>query len=339
MKMISLIVMLSLMATSPPDGAPLDSLTGLLRSLNTPTLPHIERVVADVEEEIFADESGEVPILLYHRIKESQEAYDSAPETFRKNLKTLYDAGFVLVDLMDYLAGVVDIPAGKHPVVITFDDGDRTQFNFLTDSDGQPLIDPDCAVGILYSFYLQHPEFGFEATFFLNGQVPFGQAEWAETKLDFIRRHGLTLGNHTIGHQNLSELASSEAVQAVVMDNETYFKTHYGVDLSPLLAVPFGVYPTELSSLEAVGYPAFKVGWRPERSVFDRAFDPLRINRVQNGEAPYQFDHWVEVWARDPDRLFTSDGDPGRITVPEDRVEILDPTWLDTLELVISEVK
>ena len=58
----------------------------------------------------------------------------------------------------------INLPRGASPVVFTFDDATEGQFRYL-EKDGKPVIDPDCAVGILEEFSRKHPDFGFEATF------------------------------------------------------------------------------------------------------------------------------------------------------------------------------
>ena len=49
------------------------------------------------------------------------------------------------------------------PVILTFDDALRGQFNYTADG----KIDPDCAVGILDDFHAQHPDWPLKGTFFV----------------------------------------------------------------------------------------------------------------------------------------------------------------------------
>ena len=208
MKIVNLIVLWILMGSSGMiDGEVMD-VDSLHDWVNTPAMPEIEIQETLAEETGDYNEMGQVPILVYHRIKTSQQDYDISAENFRSNLQKLYDHDFVLTDLVDYLNGIVEVPKGKHPVVITFDDGTMSQFNMIESSEGDYLIDPDSAMGILYEFYLKHPDFGFEATFFLNGHAPFGQKELAETKIEFMQKFGLRIGNHTMNHVNFSLMNS-----------------------------------------------------------------------------------------------------------------------------------
>lgn len=332
MRLVPLILLLMIGVHPGPVDGPVDLKT-LSDTLTAVALPEVSQTV-QAEPEIHANELGEVPILMYHRIKEGVDSYDTAPDTFRSDLERLHEAGFVLIDLEDYLNGIVAVPAGKHPVAITFDDGSQSQFNLIEAADGEVRIDPDCAVGILYSFFLQHPDFGFEATFFVNGGVPFGQADLAERKLEFIRRYGLTLANHTLRHENLAQLETPMAILSTVEGNETAYSDRYGVTLAPLLAIPFGSYPSDMTALGILDYPAFKVGWKPERSVFDKGFDRLRIHRVQSGSDTFQFGYWMDWFEEHPESLYTSDGNPKTLSVPEAQRGDIAPQWTEKLEII-----
>ncbi len=299
--------------------------------IESPVLPPKEVEI----EEPAGNEMGLVPVFLYHRIKESDNAYDISGEDFRKNLEKLHENDFVMMNLEEYLRGEVRIAEGKHPFVLTFDDGDITQFNLLADG----TIDPMSAVGILYDFYQSHPDFGFEAAFFLNAGVPFGQEDFLEEKFGFIEEHGLILGNHTYRHLAFDTL-SKEGILEAVHRNKTYYEETYGITLRDILALPYGIYPGDFSVMETLAYPSLKVGWKPEVSVFSTDFDPLRINRVQNGQEDFQFEYWLQDLIDHPHKVFTSDGDPGAITLRQGDLEKLRPDLIGDKRIqVIKEVE
>lgn len=327
--------MMLLQGTANPEVLTLDQMN---QWINAVELPQIE-ISEIIEEEIYMNELGEVPIILYHRIIESDDAYDTSPDEFLLNIEKLYRNDFVLVDLVDYLEGIVDIPRGKHPVVITFDDGAISQFKLIKEDDGSYLIDDQSAVGILYDFYLKHLDFGFEATFFLNGNIPFGQNDLAQDKLDFLINSGLTIGNHTLQHINFTKMSSNDEVIKSVYDNESYYLDKYNVELDKILAVPFGVYPNDFVSIEQLGYYTFKVGWKPEVSVFSSSFNPLKINRVQNGFEDFQFDYWIDHLISHPEKVYTSDGEADKITVPKGLEGQIDTERFMNYEIIINEVE
>jgi len=310
---------------------PLEDFLQSYQTLEVPEIPPKETVV----KEPVGNEMGLVPVFLYHRIKESDNGYDISSEDFRKNLEKLYENDFVMVNFEAYLKGEIAVPEGKHPFVLTFDDGDISQFRILEDG----TIDPTSAVGVLYDYYQSHPDFGFEVAFFLNAGVPFGQKEFLEEKLEFTRTHGLILANHTYHHLAFDTLSREEILEAVVK-NKDYYEKEYGVELRDILALPYGIYPRDFEVMETLGIPSLKVGWKPEVSVFSKEFDPLRINRVQNGEGNFQFEYWMDDLIGNPGKIFTSDGDPDRITLFEKDYDRLRTDFVQGKEIqIIKEVE
>jgi hypothetical protein len=80
--------------------------------------------------EVGANELGEVPVLMYHKVLDSGGSeYDLTPEQFRGELQYLYDTGYRPIRTIDLVRGEIDIPAGTSPVVLTFDDSTREQFS------------------------------------------------------------------------------------------------------------------------------------------------------------------------------------------------------------------
>ena len=150
-----------------PDAMTLNQMNHWINGSELPVIKIKEIIENEPLEDIYMNELGEVPIMLYHRIVESDQDYDTSPDEFQMNIEKLYANDFVLIDLLDYLEGIIDIPKGKHPVVITFDDGATSQFRLIEENDGNYLLDNKSAVGILYNFYLEHPDFGFEVYYFI----------------------------------------------------------------------------------------------------------------------------------------------------------------------------
>lgn len=71
-----------------------------------------------------------------------------------------------MIRLNDYINGIVDVELGKSPIVLTFDDGLENNIKVTgLDSDGNIIIDPNSAVGILEEFKKKYPDFNVTATF------------------------------------------------------------------------------------------------------------------------------------------------------------------------------
>jgi hypothetical protein len=75
-----------------------------------------------------ANELGRVMILEYHKIDTPEARWTRTPENFRRDLQRLWDRGYRLVALNDYVDGKIALPAGTTPLILTFDDSSPGQF-------------------------------------------------------------------------------------------------------------------------------------------------------------------------------------------------------------------
>lgn len=285
------------------------------------------------------NEAGRVLILEYHEIGDREGDWERHYDNFRKDLERLYRAGFRLVPLQDVLQRRINLPRGTSPVVITFDDADAGQFRYIL-KDGAPVIDPNCAVGILEEFARAHPDFGKAATFYVYlAAAPFRQQAYVADKLRFLVGNGYEIGNHTFGHADLSKLTPDairdelaklvKAVQAVAP----------GCPVESL-ALPYGGYPRDRSALlegidEGVQYRnrgVLLVGAEPAPSPYSATFKPLAIPRVQARAS--ELDKWLTYLESHPLDRYVSDGDPNAVTVPEQLVGKIDAASLGGAKLV-----
>lgn len=70
-----------------------------------------------------ADELVAVPVLMYHQLLARPAGdYDQTPAQFRGQLQQLYAHHFQTITAAALAAGLVDLPAGTSPMVLTFDD-------------------------------------------------------------------------------------------------------------------------------------------------------------------------------------------------------------------------
>lgn len=105
-------------------------------------------------------------ILAYHRIGEPEGRWQRTPANFRTDLERLLADGYFPVNLRDLVEGRLSmVPAGKRPVVLTFDDSTIGQFRILPDG----TVHPHSAVGILKAFHEAHPaDWPLRATFWAS---------------------------------------------------------------------------------------------------------------------------------------------------------------------------
>lgn len=294
-------------------------------------------------KEYKVDESGNVPIMMYHSIANlkdentdyvggnvDSEGYTRTAESFRRDLDFYYHEGYRIVRLKDYTNGNIDVPLGKSPLILTFDDGyaDNIKVEGI-DENGEIIIDKNSAVGILEEYKKKYPDFHITATFFVSDGL-FQQQEYNEQILQFLVEHGYDIGNHTLTHDDLESLDSTKVQKEVGLmyqKLDTILKGKY----VPIVALPFGspysmddsVFPYILSG----NYDGFKyetdatlrVGWEAEYSPFHKNFDKRYLKRIRaydhNGS---DFDIEMNFEMLKQNR-YISDGDIETVVIPSDK--------------------
>lgn len=310
------------------------------------------------KEKLKADninEIGKIPIMMYHGIREKtststgtiggnvdKDGYNRTPEAFRKDLEFYYENGYQMIRLEDYINGKINTEYGKSPIVLTFDDGNEDNIKVQgLDENGNIIIDPNSAVGILEEFKKNHPKTKVTATFFVNGGL-FNQSQYNEKILNFLVDNGYDVGNHTQYHLDIKK-STPDKVQkeiAYVYDElERIIPNKY----VKIIALPFGSpYSKENENFKYVlsatynektyeTAAALRVGWEPEVSPFDKKFDKTFLKRCRaydnNGQ---EFDIEMVFKILENNR-YISDGNENTIVISEkDKDKVADTT----LELI-----
>ncbi|MFC9999918.1 polysaccharide deacetylase family protein [Nocardia sp. NPDC127526] len=278
--------------------------------------------------EIAANELGLVPVLMYHQLSPHPAGdYDQTPEEFRDELERLYREGYRPVTAAQYISGRIDLPAGTHPVVLTFDDSTRSQLAF-TDSGA---VDPNCAAGILAEFAARYPDFNPKATFYINNE-PFGGDPRA---LPWLVAQGHEIGAHTANHANLAGLDADGVQRELVENIRAITAAAPGITVRTL-ALPLGVQPrdrglTTAGSWDGTSYAfdaVMLVGSNPAPAPYGPV-DPAGVPRIRSGHDTVPFDsaYWLDRLAANPADRYTSDGDPLRISFPQRLTGDLAPRW------------
>jgi peptidoglycan/xylan/chitin deacetylase (PgdA/CDA1 family) len=273
-----------------------------------------------------ANEMGKVLVLEYHRIGYPEQRYQRTPDNLRADLQRLYEGGYVPVNFIDLIRGLPDVPAGKKPIVLTFDDSDVTQFRVLEDY----TVDADSAVGIILNFHSQHPaEWPTRATFFILGNdnanyySVFGQSEWAKAKAQLLTNLGMEIGSHTVSHADLSVATAERIYWELAVSQHVIEELVPGYKVQSL-SVPFGGFPWTLEFLKAgqwgdfdYTYAGNAAAWGgPSISPFDSAFEPYHVSRME--VTATSLDHWLTYFEQNPHEYYVSDGDPSRVTFPQE---------------------
>lgn len=296
------------------------------------------------------NELGWVLVLEYHLILPGEDnIYNRTPNSFRADLEWLHRNDYYPIRFRDLTAGTIDIPAGKSPVVLTFDDSDISQFRMLEDGS----VDPETAMGILLDFAEEHPDFPPVAVFFplLDVDAPqrilFGQPEYADQKLKMIVALGGEVGSHTVSHERL-DLVSEARIRWQLAFSARWLEERIGDGYQVIsLSLPFGMYPLNEDLIrggesEGVSYAftgAAEVAGGAERSPYADGFDPYHIVRAQ--AVPNYIEFIYATFENRPTLKYVSDGDPRTLTIPTE--ETLDPEqrglfdpsrWQDRYEIV-----
>ncbi len=300
------------------------------------------------------NELGQIPILEYHHLGDVPEQFVRTPEQFRADLQWLYDNGFYVVNLHDILDDTMNVPAGKRPVALTFDDSPASQFRLLPLANGQLAVDPTSAVGIMETFFAAHPDFGRGGHFAVLPNMLFdwtpaeyegNQTEYSQMKVQWLLDHGYELGNHTMDHANLANISNAEVKEQLALADDAIAAVAPSANVR-VITLPYGMYPNGGDDKLLRGFTydgqqyawdaALLVGANPTVSPISTEYDPYAIARIQAFDA--ELTKWFEVIEANSDLIYVSDGDPTTVTVPNDLhswiVGTLDESKVGTRELI-----
>jgi len=286
--------------------------------------------------QIRPNEAGVVPIFMYHDIGKPEQRLNRSVAAFRHDLERLYQEGYRPVLLEDYLDNRMDLPAGKSPVILTFDDARGSQFHTLKDG----TLDPNCAIGILQAFCKTHPDFPLHATFFVLPNRAFDQHKLAAQKLQALLAMGCEIGNHTVTHRSLRKLSDEEVREELAT---CVTRLHQMVPQARVdtMALPYGIAPRNRTLLASGTYQGqsytnravLLVGAGPAPSPVSPHFDPMRLPRIVTSEVRFGITYWLNELKRHPERRYISDGDPGTVTVPRALASSVDKRRLKGIPL------
>lgn len=285
------------------------------------------------------NELGKVPIMMYHGIVNTKDnkytggnvdkdGYNRTSEAFRNDLEFYYNNNYRMIRLNDYVNGVIDVELGYSPIILTFDDGNKNNFNVLgRNNDGTLKIDPDCAVGILEEFKKNHPDVKVTATFFVMEDL-FNQKEYNEEILNWLVDNGYDIGNHTTIHPDFTKISVSKTKEVVGKMYQKLDKVLPNKYVK-IIALPFGspykkshenysyILKGEYDGYNYETIAALRVGWEPEVSPFNKDFDKTFLKRCRaydnNGK---EFDITM-VFKNLEKTRYISDGDKDLIVIKE----------------------
>ena len=286
------------------------------------------------------NELGRVPVMMYHGIHNisndstsyiggnvDSSGYQRTVESFRNDLEFYYNNGYRMVRLIDYVNGAIDVPLGYSPIVLTFDDGLKNNFNVIgVSSNGEIIIDPNCAIGILEEFKKKYPDFNVSATFFVNGGL-FGQDEYNDKILKWLVDHGYDIGNHSYNHVDFSKIDSLTTINEI---GSMYKKLYdiIGDNYVNIVALPFGspykkshdnfsfILNGNFNGFNYNTVSTLRVGWESDYSPFSIDFDKTFIKRIRaydNNGSDFDIEYNFKLLE---DNKYISDGDKDFVLFP-----------------------
>jgi len=296
-------------------------------------------------EALKVNELGRVPIMMYHGIHNvtdnkytggnvDYDGYQRTSKAFREDLEFYYQSGYRMIRLNDYVNGIVDVEAGFSPLILTFDDGLSNNIKVTgLDDNGNIIIDPNSAVGILEEFKKKYPDFNVTATFFVNGGL-FQQYGYNEKILNWLVDNGYDIGNHSYSHVDFTTINQNKSVQEIGSLYNLLDKYIPGKYVN-IVALPFGSpYSKNHENFKSIlkgkyndkyyeTISTLMVGWESNYSPFSKSFDQVILKRIRaydnNGK---EFDIKMNFEILKNNR-YISDGNKDIITIPESKKDSL----------------
>ena len=271
----------------------------------------------DIEETCVYNESGKIIIVMYHKFaQEEKDEWTRSYDNFYNDLKYLYDYGYRSVSLSDYLNNTMNVPIGCTPIIFTFDDGSKGQFNLVKNENGELVANPNSAVGVMERFNLEYPDFKLNGTFFINS-TGFFQGEGTESeRLNYLINKGFEIGNHTATHVDFSKASVSTIQREVGTVANLVSDLTNGYNVSAL-ALPFGISSKEYKSYIASGEYNGKaynnevillVGAAPVYSANNEKTNLLALPRVRarGGNKAVECDlyYWLDYMEKNPEKKY-----------------------------------
>lgn len=269
--------------------------------------------IENSQEEVYKyNESGKIIIVMYHKFADIEtDEYSRSFENFRKDLEYLYEHGYRTVSLNDYLENKMKVPVGCTPIILTFDDGTKGQFNLVENENGELIANPNSAVGIMEEFYKKHPDFGLNGTFYINGSSFFSGGGTEKERLEYLINKGFEIGNHTNTHVYLNK-ASAETIQKEIGTVSNKVNELIGYKINSL-ALPYGISSKDYKEYIAKGtYDEQEyenkiillVGSNPAPSPTSEKLNLLSLPRVRatggNKRVDCDLYYWLDVMEKNP---------------------------------------
>lgn len=189
-------------------------------------------------------DKDEVIILGYHQIRnteltdtEKEKLFITPPEIFEQEMKYLFDHGYMTITITQYLKYLQDPiqnKISKPAIILTFDDGYRTQF-----ANAYPIL----------------KKYNFTSTFFIYADcIDKYPICLTSEELTEMVNHGMRLGNHTEHHIALTEY-KDKTIKKEIKDNQKFLEKFGQDNLEKIIAYPYGLVDERVEKIvKDLGY-------------------------------------------------------------------------------------
>ncbi len=196
-------------------------------------------------------EDSIVPIVVYHVVRPALQSDSAAvkklavlPEVFDEQLAYLTQQHYTVIpfsQVEDHLLRGAALP--PHPIVITFDDGWRDQYEY--------------AFPILLKY-------GMRATFFIPSNFPDHPSFMSWEELANLQAAGMSIGDHSMSHPDFSKHLSSTTLWREIVESKRVLEEHLGIFVREF-AYPFGyITPEAVETVKSAGFVAARADTPPK---------------------------------------------------------------------------
>ncbi len=276
------------------------------------------------------NENGKIMVLMYHKFAEkSNDGWTRALSDFKKDLQLLYEKNYYPINMNDYIEGNIDVPYGKTPIILTFDDGTAGQLSFEWVNDVF-TVKNNTAVKVYQDFVKEHPDFPMKGTFYIMSTNFFGSKGTLKQRLEYLVSLGFEIGNQTKNHYVLQNATSADKVKEEVGGLAKFVDNLIPGYKITSFSIPGGSmtkkYEDEVYSGEYDGFKYENKGIvllyssKPTLSPIDKELDLKKIPRIRvsgNEKLDKDFEYWVNYFDEHPEEKYVSDGDVNTFVISE----------------------
>lgn len=275
------------------------------------------------------NENGKIMILMYHKFSDEQkDGWTRSFDNFKKDLETLYEKNYYPINLSDYISGYIDVPYGKTPVILTFDDGTAGQLSFER-VDGKLVPKKDTSVEIYKKFSEEHPDFPMRGTFYIMSTNFFGSTGTLRQRLEYLIDLGFEIGNQTKNHYALGKASKEKVIEEVGGLAKFIDELIPGYVINSF-SIPGGSMTKNYKEQVYKGtYEGFDYENKgvvllfnssPELSPINKELDMKNLSRVRvagKDKVNKDFEYWIKYFEENPGEKYVSDGDPMTFVINE----------------------